>query len=602
MKRIFFLLTLGIMLQFNADALPKLGMTMDPCVLKTSTGWQIDIGIQGYTCQQGNNSLFIRYWVYLGTFSNPVVIGPLTPTFISANKVRLVFTDPIILDALKNGQCIGLAGNIRCCANEETCSDLLLEPVFNGFDYGSPEERWNKLIQFVCPCSAESACISGFSICTSTYEISKNQFPPTPISYVELEDNDNNYLAGEVALLFEDCDPPGNNFPPYTKKLKVRDTWSTVNGVFAQSSYYLNTVQAGETFSSPPVIYQQQGNQLGAEICHTKSIEIVWMQLGLEVGGCKMFECQTCLEVCFGGLDMPINSNNQNDYLGTSENTTILSANQQLPGDNGEEHPEHGHAFPHNSDCIADWFVCSNTDNLNGNKIYTFDDIDLDYLIPDINAANANSPCISPLPWTCAVGARVTDVWDVQAFFNVIYTNSKDVYGIPTTQTLGFMPFTLAFSPIDQGALICHTKKIELICKDEKAANSSVYTRPYIECQVCMDMCMNSSESTINNSIWTTQNRGETAMNTSMTKSFDIKLYPNPTQDVVHLELQFVNKQNAIYQIFDVNGRVLMAFERSMDIGKNIIDINVKEFVPGMYSIMMKTNTESIPIGRFVKR
>lgn len=70
------------------------------------------------------------------------------------------------------------------------------------------------------------------------------------------------------------------------------------------------------------------------------------------------------------------------------------------------------------------------------------------------------------------------------------------------------------------------------------------------------------------------------------------RVYPNPAIDLVHVNTQEVKFQILIY---DATGRIIIRQE-------NIKDISVKGLTPGLYFAVMRTNTYSSAMQKFIKQ
>ncbi|MCQ2263962.1 MAG: T9SS type A sorting domain-containing protein, partial [Bacteroidales bacterium] len=75
------------------------------------------------------------------------------------------------------------------------------------------------------------------------------------------------------------------------------------------------------------------------------------------------------------------------------------------------------------------------------------------------------------------------------------------------------------------------------------------------------------------------------------------RVWPNPTSDLLHLEIFEENiLQNAEIQLFDVNGRKMLAQPLS---ASSILDIST--IAPGLYFIQIIDNQNIIGVGKFIR-
>lgn len=67
-----------------------------------------------------------------------------------------------------------------------------------------------------------------------------------------------------------------------------------------------------------------------------------------------------------------------------------------------------------------------------------------------------------------------------------------------------------------------------------------------------------------------------------------MKAYPSPAQDVLHVDITSVAKQNAVLEVTDLTGRVVLSQNQEINSGINKIDFNVKSLLAGSYIISVK--------------
>jgi hypothetical protein len=79
-------------------------------------------------------------------------------------------------------------------------------------------------------------------------------------------------------------------------------------------------------------------------------------------------------------------------------------------------------------------------------------------------------------------------------------------------------------------------------------------------------------------------------------KMFDsrsaIKIYPNPTKEIVNIDYFNSNSENTQISIIDINGKTV--YENSYSNTNITINLNVSQFLKGIYIINIKNNTENI--------
>ena len=70
------------------------------------------------------------------------------------------------------------------------------------------------------------------------------------------------------------------------------------------------------------------------------------------------------------------------------------------------------------------------------------------------------------------------------------------------------------------------------------------------------------------------------------------KAYPNPVQDMVYLDINATNPQNASIQVFDATGRVVLYNESHLTAGKNKVGLNLEQLQSGIYLISAQIDQE----------
>ncbi|MBX3165749.1 MAG: T9SS type A sorting domain-containing protein, partial [Bacteroidetes bacterium] len=71
------------------------------------------------------------------------------------------------------------------------------------------------------------------------------------------------------------------------------------------------------------------------------------------------------------------------------------------------------------------------------------------------------------------------------------------------------------------------------------------------------------------------------------TENFEVKIYPNPTNEIINVELGMINEETEI-KIIDVLGKEMM--NEKLKIENAIIQINVSELPNGIYFVQIKTD------------
>jgi hypothetical protein len=75
-------------------------------------------------------------------------------------------------------------------------------------------------------------------------------------------------------------------------------------------------------------------------------------------------------------------------------------------------------------------------------------------------------------------------------------------------------------------------------------------------------------------------------------------LYPNPTIDVLNVNMQAFAKKASVVQLIDLQGRVLQTLEKAADVAELQFDLN--SFEAGMYKIISITEQQEVVTENFI--
>lgn len=78
---------------------------------------------------------------------------------------------------------------------------------------------------------------------------------------------------------------------------------------------------------------------------------------------------------------------------------------------------------------------------------------------------------------------------------------------------------------------------------------------------------------------------------------FDVKIFPNPTVDILKVSFSNESKQETEFQIFDMNGSMLL---NEHTLNENI-DLNMSNFTPGSYLLKMYSSNQIINSFKIIK-
>jgi len=69
-----------------------------------------------------------------------------------------------------------------------------------------------------------------------------------------------------------------------------------------------------------------------------------------------------------------------------------------------------------------------------------------------------------------------------------------------------------------------------------------------------------------------------------------VSIYPNPTQDVLHIDLYTLNAQMTTVKVLNMNGNVVKEFQTQSEAGASKLNININELATGFYTVQVFGN------------
>ncbi|MBL7765000.1 MAG: fibronectin type III domain-containing protein [Chitinophagaceae bacterium] len=76
------------------------------------------------------------------------------------------------------------------------------------------------------------------------------------------------------------------------------------------------------------------------------------------------------------------------------------------------------------------------------------------------------------------------------------------------------------------------------------------------------------------------------------TNDQSVSLYPNPTQDVLNVDLFTENTSNTTVKVLDMSGRVVKQVQAQTELGMNHIQVSLNELVNGLYTVQVIENNK----------
>jgi hypothetical protein len=69
-----------------------------------------------------------------------------------------------------------------------------------------------------------------------------------------------------------------------------------------------------------------------------------------------------------------------------------------------------------------------------------------------------------------------------------------------------------------------------------------------------------------------------------------LNVYPNPVSDVLTVEINSTTDATNVWSVYDVNGKLVMSGEGSLNMGPNYIQIDVNSLPTGLYMLQSSFN------------
>jgi hypothetical protein len=79
-------------------------------------------------------------------------------------------------------------------------------------------------------------------------------------------------------------------------------------------------------------------------------------------------------------------------------------------------------------------------------------------------------------------------------------------------------------------------------------------------------------------------------------------VYPNPSSDVVNIELNTPTTQNTIIKLMDMSGRIVKQIQTVSHEGNNQYQLSVKELANGLYTYQILNNQQLMYTGKIQKQ
>ncbi|HYD22381.1 MAG TPA: T9SS type A sorting domain-containing protein [Flavipsychrobacter sp.] len=111
-------------------------------------------------------------------------------------------------------------------------------------------------------------------------------------------------------------------------------------------------------------------------------------------------------------------------------------------------------------------------------------------------------------------------------------------------------------------------------------------------CQKCKDICINDFED-IEDGDGAAPEQGNPNSSKLVQPSVGFGIYPVPAQDQIKVDFQSLNKENINIEVLNIEGASVKKLNYNASVGKNIVDVDIKNLQPGMYMIKLSGKNQT---------
>jgi hypothetical protein len=99
----------------------------------------------------------------------------------------------------------------------------------------------------------------------------------------------------------------------------------------------------------------------------------------------------------------------------------------------------------------------------------------------------------------------------------------------------------------------------------------------------------------------------EVSIDETVNKIGDLKIFPNPSSDIIHITLNTNHSAVSLVSGFQQSLVIYDIFGREQDeiiisSGERVVKVNISNYPPGVYVAMIESNQGYLAIGRFIKQ
>jgi hypothetical protein len=80
-----------------------------------------------------------------------------------------------------------------------------------------------------------------------------------------------------------------------------------------------------------------------------------------------------------------------------------------------------------------------------------------------------------------------------------------------------------------------------------------------------------------------------------------VSIYPNPTQDVLNIDLYTSKVQNTTVKVLDMSGRVVKQIQARSEAGMSTLSVSLGELASGLYTVQVFDNNKLSHVSKVKK-
>jgi hypothetical protein len=80
-----------------------------------------------------------------------------------------------------------------------------------------------------------------------------------------------------------------------------------------------------------------------------------------------------------------------------------------------------------------------------------------------------------------------------------------------------------------------------------------------------------------------------------------VRIYPNPTQDVLNIDLYTSKVQNTTVKVLDMSSRIVKQVQARSEAGMNKLSLNLGDIASGVYTVQVFENDQLTHVSKVKK-